>query len=437
MTEGGGSRSPGAKRGRATLARELRLFYAFRLLATSYLFVPIFMLFQAERGLSFFERLALGGLYSAVIIAVEVPTGVFADRAGRRRSMLCGALAMVVACLLAARAQSFAAFAAAEALAALSMALCSGADSAYLYDLLAAHGRADEYARRESAASAWHLIGSAAAFAGGGLLAQIDLVLPYLATAAVAAVAAAVACLLRDDHPSAHTAALPMPPGIVLRSWWQQVLGAIGEVLRSGRLLWLVGYSAVCFALLRATVYVYQPYLAERGLGTPEIGALFAAVYLVAALVAYRTHQLRTQLGDERLLWGLLAVLAVSFVGLAAAGSGPWMLGLLLVQAVANGIYSPLTKPLLNQEITDSRDRAAILSVESMARRAAMGLFAPLVGLYGQTDVMLLCGVAGLGGLVLLALGRMRVGRRPVHDRMLRHGAASSRAPRRSEQARR
>jgi MFS family permease len=407
VTDGGGSRSPAAGR----LARELRLFYAFRLLATSYLFIPIFMLFQAERGLSFFERLALGGLYSAVIIVVEVPTGVFADRVGRRRSMLCGALAMVAACLLAARAEGFGAFAAAEALAALSMALCSGADSAYLYDLLAAHGRAGEYARRESAASAWHLVGCAAAFAAGGLLARIDLALPYLATAAVAGGAAVVACLLRDDHPPA---ALPVPSGIVRRPWSQQVLAAISEVLRNGRLLWLVGYSAVAFALLRATVYVYQPYLAERGLGTAEVGVLFAAVYLVASFVAYRTHHLRARLGDERLLWGLLGVLAASFVGLAAAGSGPWMLGLLLVQAVANGIYSPLTKPLLNQEISDSRGRAAVLSVESMARRAAMGLFAPLVGLYGQADVMLLCGAAGLVGLALLALGRVRMGRRPV-----------------------
>ena len=84
------------------------------------------------------------------------------------------------------------------------------------------------------------------------------------------------------------------------------------------------------------------------------------------------------------------------------------MLALLLVQAVANGIYSPLTKPLLNREIPDSRGRAAVLSVESMARRAAMSVFAPLVGLYGQRDVMLLCGAVGLAGLVLLALARLR-----------------------------
>jgi len=160
------------------------------------------------------------------------------------------------------------------------------------------------------------------------------------------------------------------------------------------------------FALLRATVYVYQLYLAECGLGTVEIGALFAAVYLTASFVAYRTHHLRAWLGEERLLWALLAVLGASFVGLACARSGPWMLGLLLVQAIANGVYSPLTKPLLNREIADSRGRAAVLSVESMVRRVAMGVFAPLVGLYGQTDVMLLCGAVGLGGLVLLVAAR-------------------------------
>ena len=43
-----------------------------------------------------------------------------------------------------------------------------------------------------------------------------------------------------------------------------------------------------------------------------------------------------------------------------------------------------------------------------MVRRAAMGIFAPLVGLFGQTDVMLLCGVVGLGGMVVLGLARRR-----------------------------
>ena len=386
------------------MSRNLRLFYLFRLLATSYLYVPIFMLFQADRGLSFFERLALGGIYAGVIVAVEIPTGVFADRIGRRRSMMLGALMMTASCLVAVSAHSFGMFAIAESLAAISIALCSGADSAYLFDLLLEHDRVHEYSRRESAASAWHLIGSAIAFAGGGLLAQIDLALPYLVTAGVALIAAVIAGLLEEDRPRAPRE----PAKAAMRIWGREMRAAVREVTSNGRLMWLIGYSAVVFMLLRATIYVYQPYLEARGVGRIETGLVFAGVYVVASAVAYRTHLLRRRFGDELLIWSLLGALAVSFIGLAGAAHGPWMLSLLVVQAVANGLYSPLTKPLLNLEITDSSRRAAVLSIESMARRGAMGLFAPLAGLWGESDVMLLCGAVGVGGFVLLAIVRVR-----------------------------
>ena len=328
---------------------------------------------------------------------------------------------MVASCLIAAAAHGFATFALAESLGAMSIAMCSGADSAYLFDFLREHDRAHEYSRHESTASAWHLMGSAVAFAGGGILAQIDLALPYLVTAGVASIAAVIACALHDDRPLsgdrlAHAVLRSRGTFEVLRSWGAQMRAALAEVGRNPRLGWLVGYSAVVFVLLRTSIYLYQPYLEERGLGPIASGGLFAAVYVVASAVAYRTYRLRRRFGDETLLWSLLAVLAISFIGLAGAGSGPWMISLLVVQAVANGLYSPLTKPLLNAEITDSRGRAAILSVESMARRAAMGVFAPLVGLYGQSDVMLLCGAVGVIGFVLLAVARIRVRPASVAD---------------------
>ena len=92
---------------------------------------------------------------------------------------------------------------------------------------------------------------------------------------------------------------------------------------------------------------------------------------------------------------------------------GSWVLLLLAVQAGANGLYSPLVKPLLNREITDSSRRATILSVESIVRRGAMGVFAPIAGLYGATSAMQLCGVIGLIGMAILAaiaLRRVTVG---------------------------
>lgn len=385
------------------MARDLRLFYLFRMLATSYLWVPIFFPFMMSRGLSFRDIMILAGVFSAVVIVVEIPTGAFADRIGRRTSMMLGALIMAASCLIAYQAHSFSEFLISEMLAAVSMSLCSGADSAYLFDLLAEHGVAHEYGRRESTASAWHMGGSAAAYAGGGFLAQIDLALPYLVTAGVAIGAFATALALGDDR--SRLAAPPPRRGSLLgdwREWNQHMRGAIRDVVKNGRLMWIIGYSTVVFVLLCATKYLYQPYLNARSFSYSEIGLIFAAVYLTASFVAHRGHALRQRFGDEPLLWILLGGLAVSFVLLEEL-RGPFVLALLGVQAVANGLYSPLVKPLLNREITDSSRRATVLSIESIFRRAAMGIFAPIAGFYGASSAMTLCGVIGLTGLIILA----------------------------------
>ena len=381
------------------MARDLRLFYLFRLLATSYLWVPIFVPFMASRGLSFRDIMILGGVYSAIVIVVEIPTGAFADRIGRRTSMMCGALIMVASCLIAYQAHGFTEFLISESLAAISMSLCSGADSAYLFDLLAEHGVAHEYGRRESTASAWHQAGSAIAYAAGGALAMIDLALPYLVTAAVALAAFATALALGDDRPRLAPAT---SLGADWRAWYRHMRGALGDVARNGRLGWIIGYSAVVFVLLRATVYLYQPFLERRDFAYYEVGLVFAAVYLTASFVAGRGHALRQRFGDEPLLWALIAGLALSFVLLEEL-RGPFVLLLLAVQAVANGLYSPLVKPLLNREITSSGRRATVLSIESIVRRGAMGVFAPIAGIYGASSAMLLCGAIGVVGLLVLA----------------------------------
>lgn len=385
------------------MARDLRIFYLFRLLATSYLWQPCFLAFMASRGLSFAQAATLGGLYSGILILAEVPTGAFADRIGRRASMMAGAIAMVASSLVSYEAHSLTMFAVAETLAAISMSLCSGADSAYLYDFLDDRGHAHEYAHREAVASAWHLVGFAIACAAGGYLAELDLALPYLATGGVALAAFLVAALLEDDGPRLAPGT-PRPLAIELRAWSRHMTDAVKDVARSSRLAWLVGYSAIVFVLLTASNrYLYQPYLHGQHFSLAAIGLVYAGVNLIAAVVALDASRLRRRFGDDALLWILLGTLGGSLVLLSAV-SGPIAVVLIGLQAFGTGLYSPIVKPLLNRAITDSSRRATVLSVESIARRAAMTVFMPLVGLAGADAALTLCGVLGLGALVVLAL---------------------------------
>ena len=387
------------------MARDLRLFYFFRLFSASYLFVPVAVVFALSRGLSLVEVMLLNTVYCTVVILTEVPTGALADRFGRRATMIAGALCMVAACLTYAFSDGFAGFAIAEALAALSMTLCSGADSAYLFDLLNEHGRGDEYPRREGTASAWHQAGQALAFLAGGLLATSDLALPYLVTAGVASVAFFIALFMREGR-VARPATTVAP-----REYLRHMRDSLGVVLRRGPLLWAIAYSAVVFLMLRATVYVYQPYLKASGFSIAQTGMIFAAVYLVAAFVAHNFDGLRARFSESSLVWGLLGTMVVTFFVLGTI-SGPLALVVMGIQAAANGLYSPLMKVMLQREIAESHRRATVLSVESMARRLAFGVFSPAAGFvmeaWGPAPGLMLCGLAGLIGMIALSAATRR-----------------------------
>jgi MFS family permease len=379
------------------VARDLRLFYLFRLLSTSYLYVPIAMPFALSRHLGLVEFMLLNTVYCLVVILTEVPTGAIADRLGRRATMMAGAVVMVAASLLYAAAHSFAVFAVAEGLAALSMTLCSGADSAYLFDLLNDHGQSDDYARLEGTASAWHQAGQALAFLAGGLLAMKSLALPYLVTAGVASVAFFVALGMREERPVRK----PVSAAVYL----DDMRASLRAVATRRQLIWAIGYSVVVFALLRATIYIYQPYLAGQGYSYAETGVVFAAMYLIAAAVSHNFDPLRRWLAEPALLWGLLGTLIATLLILGGT-RGPGALVAMGIQNAVNGLYSPLTKILLQREI-ESHRRATVLSVESMVRRAGFGLLSPALGAvmaaYNPRAGLTFCGIVGLVGFAVLA----------------------------------
>jgi hypothetical protein len=252
------------------------------------------------------------------------------------------------------------------------MTLVSGPDSAYLYDRLVEGGAGADYRGREGAATAMKHVGTAAAFAAGGLLGRIDPGLPYLATSGVCLVAAAVALALRE-RPSARRR--------------QPLTGLVGDTLRAvatsfgrARLRWAILYSAFIFVLLRVSLWLYQPYLTRAGFDLAAVGLIFAAVYLVAAVTAHHIETIRRYLPGPALYWALPLVLGASYL-LLGRFAASWGVVLIMAQKAVDGVYSPLTKELMNRDVPDSAARATVLSVESMVRRVAFCAVAPLLGL--------------------------------------------------------
>jgi MFS family permease len=156
---------------------------------------------------------------------------------------------------------------------------------------------------------------------------------------------------------------------------------AVGRVRAHRSLSLLLVVSALLFPVIRLGLFIDQPFLEHLGFERGWIGYAYGAKDLVAAITAVLTSRLLTVLGERRLLITLSAVTLAASVSMAVASS----LGaavLVLVPTAVFGVYSPLVRIYINDRVTDSSDRATVLSIEGMARRLGFATLSPLVGAF-------------------------------------------------------
>lgn len=362
------------------MARTLWLYNLYRALCTAHLHKVVFVFVFLARGLSMAEILLLQTIFTAAAFALEVPTGAWADRLGRRRSMGLGALLMAVASIGYYFAPSFLALAFCEIAFAAGLTLTSGADSAYLYDQLKAVGRTSEYLRRESAASAAKYVGLGIAAAAGGVLAQVRSPdATFLVTAGTSAAAFGLTFFFpatnrRGQNPSAT----PETPGLMAR-----IREGLGTIRHSPAICWMLLYSALLFTLIILSGTLFQPVLKNQGFNMLGIGLAFAGLNFVGAAAALRVGRINWARWEEPILWvlPLLLVVCYLFMGLL----GPVMVvGLMFAHFVVTGVYSPVVKTLINQEMPDSGARATVLSTESAIKRLVLLGITPVLSLIFQ-----------------------------------------------------
>lgn len=103
-------------------------------------------------------------------VALEVPSGLFADRYGRRAALFSGFIGLVLNGIGFLLFTSFLPFAILFCIYGFSLAMSSGSDRALLYDNLVATGREWEYAKILSRVRSVGALSLGASMLAGGLL---------------------------------------------------------------------------------------------------------------------------------------------------------------------------------------------------------------------------------------------------------------------------
>lgn len=118
------------------LSDNIRKFYVFSFLRELLFIIPVVVLFWQENGLSLTKIMILQAIYTLSIAIFEVPTGVFADKIGRKQSLSIGAFVLLIAAVVYSLGYNFWQFVIAEVVWGLGVTFASGADSAFVYDTL-------------------------------------------------------------------------------------------------------------------------------------------------------------------------------------------------------------------------------------------------------------------------------------------------------------
>jgi MFS family permease len=399
-----------------SLTRNIRLFPQYRACIDAMAWLPVFFLYFSER-VALHEVLLLEAAYYATIVTLEVPSGYFSDRFGRRLTLLLSSWAFCIAYLTFVAAGDFPGLLAAQVLLGLGMTLRSGTDTAMHYDSLAALGRSDEFAHREALAERAGLVSLGICSLLGGVFGLVDLRLAYGLSLVGALAALVVAWQFTEPGEHVHWQAAE-------RSFTRQ-LGRCAGYLKLPPVLWFLGFFVTLDVLMHMPYEFYQPYLKllEQGplladSSAAVSGAMMAVTMGIAAFFAGHSVWIRDRLGLPVLLLSALALQAAIVVALAS-----WLsLATALIVALRN-TPDALTHAPFNAALgkhLQSAHRATFLSVLNLVGRVALSLL--LSGLAWWLapdstadwatlrDLLAFCATLGCAALVLLAVSVKAIG---------------------------
>lgn len=337
--------------------------------------LPVIVLFWRENGLDLIDVHLLQAIFAVAVVALEVPTGMVADRLGKRTSLIAASATMAIGMVVYAIGRGFGVFLAGELALAFGLSLFSGAGSALLYDSLAALDRAEEFQRYEGRTRALQLTAVALCSLVGGLVGARS----YRATVWLTAIGPAFAlfwALGLTDVRSAPGRGQP----------WRESLWGYGSLIASSlrfvgkhRLVrWQILFLGVLSASSFWLLWVYQPYMEQSGLRVWAFGAAFALFNLFAALASHLADRVGHACGRTGTLW-LLAALQVAPPLLMAWQVHPLSFLFILGHQATRGLAPPIISARILR-YTYADKRATVLSIGSMTGRLLYGMTAVLFG---------------------------------------------------------
>lgn len=318
---------------------------------------PLLTLLLLDKGIGLAAVPLAVGLHSAVAVVFEVPSGMAADRWGRKSCFLVSLALLLPGLGLLALGQGMAAVLTAMVFQGLARAFSSGSLDALVVEEFLLQNGPEALPKCTARISALTSVGLAVGcLSGGGVYALAGSLWVPLALKGVVVLALLVLGMGLAEHPVEREEGQTNPVAL------------LASTLRGkGLVRALVLYSAALAPPLFAVEVFYQPRFTELlggGAAGWALGTLNAGAYYAAAAGSVLGPRLVRRPTLPRLL-AVTALLGVGLAGLAAAGTPVLFVAAYFAFYVIIGSTDYLTSTLMNEAAPPSQ-RATLLSASSL-----------------------------------------------------------------------
>ncbi len=422
-----GTELPGAANVHRSTPDKLNLnvgkYYLFHFFLNFQLWWPIWIIYlKEERGLTQTQVTLIDVPFWISIVLLQIPAAAFADRWGRKPTLIASASAFALAITLFGLASSFPLLLLSYLIWGLAFSLLNGTESAFIYDTLKGLGREHEYQRIYG--RCWAIMtagGLAGTLIGAPVADATSLPFPIVLSGGLAMFSVLIATTFRE--PPRLTQAGPRPT-------YGEIIRESAQIVRHQP---AIRYSILFFGLVAVgsigPIFFFQPFLVEHGIGTGEVGIWQTPMRLAAIVGALGAPSIVMFLGERRTFVLMPVALISSYALLAFWDSVNAQVAFSLLNFVAI-TSQPLLTDYVNRRVP-SAQRATVVSLTNLTRSAVLIPSAPLLGMLADqvsSQAPFWAGgiIAAMVGLPLLLLWLPHLGGRSERKTVVPEAAVAS-----------
>lgn len=372
--------------------RNINGYFTYHLFINFSFWLPIYAVFFLEHDLGYGAILVLYAILNVSQTILELPSGVLADRWGRRPVLMIGALLQAAGYSLIAFGDTLAFFIPGMICLGIAFAFTSGSDAAFIYDSLAAAGRRDEFKRIEGRAYMYNLIGWAAGGLLGGFIAEQSLSMPFILSGLTSLLAMFVIGLCEE------------PPRVKEQTTHRILFTSALKLIKANRRVQsIIIFASIIYGLLLVCHKFSQPYLLAADIPLASFGVIYFIWLIGAAISSNASGRVESLIGRRVffICLPLLAGGAIIYLGWRQDIAGA---AVALAYQFVWGALRPQMNQVINEEVS-SNMRATVLSAAGFGSSILYIVTAPFIGMYadraGFENALLILGSA----IIILGLG--------------------------------